>query len=676
MLLVVVAAVAGISLRGSTATAAPLGTAWTYQGTIYVGGSGYTGVCDLRFALYNAASAGAQVGSTQSMTASLDSGLFAVSLDFGSVYSDTALWVGREFRCPSGSGGYTDAGRHSLGAAPIAIYASTAGSATTAASATYATSAGSALTATTAATATYAASAGSATSVTGLELLSNPVQIAGEIIGAQISAGLGGTGNDRYIAFGSADGSGTVRWYSWDDSELSVTGGGTLGLHNALGTSTVLTVPGSGTAVLGTGTANQMAIWSGANTIASNPAVYVNASGWVGIGLTPTTSLRAASSGGVIATEAYNAGAGGGSFTGRKSRSATLGDQAALLAGDDIVTIGGQGSDGSAYVTAAYLNIEADANASAGNVPGRISFWERNAAGSLAERMRLAGSGNLLLGSTTEPIGSSAYAVVIGNGTAPTSSVANASLLYSADYASATDASIHIRAESGTTYRFGGSTLSAPATISATALTIGTPANGIAISATNITFAGTGTVWDDLRLEPSIRGASTANQPLWEMYSANGSSRGVYAYSFQDDTTANQDEVFFTAQMPHSWAGTPIYLHVHWTPLTGVTGTPVWGIEYSWADISTTFITPTVIVTTTGNVQGDSTLTALKHYITAVATLTPTANNNDISMILIGRLYRNSGIAADTANSTKCGLLSIDLHYEIGRIGSNDEYTP
>lgn len=198
MLLVVVAAVAVAVMHGSTATAAPLGTAWTYQGTIYVGGSGYTGVCDLRFELWDAASGGSQVGSTQTMTASLDSGLFAVSLDFGNVYG-TALWVGREFRCPSGAaGGYTDAGRHSLGATPLAIYASQAGSASTAITATLAT------------TATYAASAGTAITAT-------TAQTATALSGI-LPIASGGTGASTLAAARIVSGTGaagyTARWTS------------------------------------------------------------------------------------------------------------------------------------------------------------------------------------------------------------------------------------------------------------------------------------------------------------------------------------------------------------------------------------------------------------------------------------------------------------------------------
>lgn len=66
-------------------SAAPASTAFIYQGQLQTAGAPTDGLYDFRFTLYDAASGGNPVGSTVSTNAvSVASGLFTVSLDFGS----------------------------------------------------------------------------------------------------------------------------------------------------------------------------------------------------------------------------------------------------------------------------------------------------------------------------------------------------------------------------------------------------------------------------------------------------------------------------------------------------------------------------------------------------------------------------------------------------------------
>lgn len=185
------------------------------------------------------------------------------------------------------------------------------------------------------------------------------------------------------------------------------------------------------------------------------------------------------------------------------------------------------------------------------------------------------------------------------------------------------------------------------------------------------------TAWDDLRIEPVARTSGT-NSPAFEQWFTNGAgSRGVYLYSFDDAVVASEKELHFTQQMPHSWAGTGIYIHVHWIGnLKQDTAAPRWGLEYTWADINTVFGN-TGIIYATGMVGGDVNITDFKHYVTSFAVQNPTASQNDISSVLIGRIFRNSSNAADTYTTAgnKCGLLYIDTHYEINSIGSREEFT-
>ncbi len=110
------------------AWAAPLfattGTAFTYQGSLQDGGSPANGAYDFQFLLFNAATAGSQVGSTVTLNdVNVVNGLFTVQLDFGGVFDGTALWLEVRVRPGSSTGSYTTLSpRQALTAAPYALY--------------------------------------------------------------------------------------------------------------------------------------------------------------------------------------------------------------------------------------------------------------------------------------------------------------------------------------------------------------------------------------------------------------------------------------------------------------------------------------------------------------------------------------------------------------------------
>ena len=115
--------------------AAPLGTAFTYQGRLTDGGGPATGNYDLRFALYDALIGPAPVGTPTTITlapVSVVNGLFTVTLDFGgAAFAGNARWLEIAVR-PSGSLlAYTVLSpRQPLTPAPYALYAPSAGTAT------------------------------------------------------------------------------------------------------------------------------------------------------------------------------------------------------------------------------------------------------------------------------------------------------------------------------------------------------------------------------------------------------------------------------------------------------------------------------------------------------------------------------------------------------------------
>ncbi len=125
-------------LIAATAAAAPLGTEFTYQGVLSDAGTPATGAFDFRFLLYDADVGGSQVGSivyVEDLTVS--DGRMTTSLDFGSVFDGTALWLEVGVRDGLSGGGYSVLSpRQELTAAPFAQHAKAADSATTAGHAT------------------------------------------------------------------------------------------------------------------------------------------------------------------------------------------------------------------------------------------------------------------------------------------------------------------------------------------------------------------------------------------------------------------------------------------------------------------------------------------------------------------------------------------------------------
>lgn len=202
---------------------------------------------------------------------------------------------------------------------------------------------------------------------------------------------------------------------------------------------------------------------------------------------------------------------------------------------------------------------------------------------------------------------------------------------------------------------------------------ISSGANSMSITNSGlIILNGSASVWDDLRVEPSVRASAGAGVPAFEKYVSSGTSNGVYLYSFTDESVANNEkELFFTMQMPHGWKGTDIHLHNHWIPSVSSGGQVVWGLEYTWSSIGSVFPTTTTITTVDAFPSGVS-LVANKHYLSEFAPIPSTGSTNGLSTVLIGRMFRNSSTGSDTY-AHKVGLLYIDAHYEIDQMGSQDE---
>lgn len=116
------------------AVAAPVGSAWTYQGKLVLGELPVNGTADFQFSLWDAAGTGAppsggvQVGSTLAASnVNVVDGVFTVELDFGAnAFNGNARWLQIAVASPSGGGLTTLAPRQALTAVPYAQTSQTA----------------------------------------------------------------------------------------------------------------------------------------------------------------------------------------------------------------------------------------------------------------------------------------------------------------------------------------------------------------------------------------------------------------------------------------------------------------------------------------------------------------------------------------------------------------------
>lgn len=182
-----------------------------------------------------------------------------------------------------------------------------------------------------------------------------------------------------------------------------------------------------------------------------------------------------------------------------------------------------------------------------------------------------------------------------------------------------------------------------------------------------MTFVGTATVWDDLRVTPAGFDGAGVSDPALVSYQPGGSGIATYLYEFQKD-----DIAYFTVQLPHSYKqGEDIKVHVHWTPgANGVAengNTVGWKIDYSWASINGNF---GAMVTADCSDACDG--TDHKHQMTPDVTITGTSKN--ISSMLICNIKRTDTGTDDTWSGTASGslpmILEIDFHFPCGQIGS------
>jgi len=186
--------------------------------------------------------------------------------------------------------------------------------------------------------------------------------------------------------------------------------------------------------------------------------------------------------------------------------------------------------------------------------------------------------------------------------------------------------------------------------------------------------------WDDLRVPLSSIKTGGVKDPTFTNWKTDGAvSRGIYDWHFSHQAVAaNEEEVFFDAQLPHGYEeGSDIYFHVHWTPaVSGAAGQFVkFGLEYVWVNKDGTFPANTTIIysdasaAAAATTSGDGTLVHGKHYLTEFALIDGTGMM--ISSILSCRFFRNSSHANDTLIQNVI-LFEVDFHFLKDAIGSRE----
>jgi hypothetical protein len=122
---------ATLSLSAGIVFAAPLGTAFTYQGHVQLSGVNISDTADLQFSLWDAAGAGSppaggtQIGTTQTVSnIQVVGGYFTIQVDFGAnVFNGDARWLEIAVASPSGGAFTTLAPRQPVTATPNALFA-------------------------------------------------------------------------------------------------------------------------------------------------------------------------------------------------------------------------------------------------------------------------------------------------------------------------------------------------------------------------------------------------------------------------------------------------------------------------------------------------------------------------------------------------------------------------
>lgn len=170
------------------------------------------------------------------------------------------------------------------------------------------------------------------------------------------------------------------------------------------------------------------------------------------------------------------------------------------------------------------------------------------------------------------------------------------------------------------------------------------------------------TVWDDLRFPSNgINPPGAASDPT------RSTTTGMLEFSgTADNVIAGQ------AQMPHAWLpGTVIRPHLHvWFPTSAAANTR-WKLEVNRADADTNFEAAYGSYVEVGTITIANPQNALREVLQGWGDLAMT--NLKESAIVMRRITRLASSDAADNHTAAVVLLDVDFHYQLGKLGTDNE---
>jgi len=178
----------------------------------------------------------------------------------------------------------------------------------------------------------------------------------------------------------------------------------------------------------------------------------------------------------------------------------------------------------------------------------------------------------------------------------------------------------------------------------------------------NTQLYGDGTYWGDVLVPLTNAKQAGVNDPDFNAF--QGSTR---AYEFQDNGLSQQDEIYFTVQLPHSYKlNSEFSGHLHLSPDSNNSGVGNFSLECSFADTNGNFTNYPLHYAIT-NISNN---TRYENYMVGF-----NGNYSCTDMSCIGNceLERQSDSAIDDY-PTGIFVHAVDFHIEMDSLGSNTEY--
>lgn len=205
--------------------------------------------------------------------------------------------------------------------------------------------------------------------------------------------------------------------------------------------------------------------------------------------------------------------------------------------------------------------------------------------------------------------------------------------------------------------------MSLSGTLSVGSVTTATSGYGIEFS-TPVHFSGNGLYWDDVRTPLTATTVSATRPPV--MKAIRGDLK-IYAFENQS-VLANEQEVYFTIQMPHGWDGSEVDPHLHYMVADSSTPTSddtvVFELEYNCPGLTGSLAATNTVMAATQTVPSPYTLGYLDF-----ADITPA---NELSSLCLFHLVRKSSTATDNF-AHNVYAIEVDFHFRRNALGSRQE---